>query len=67
MSKPPGWLVALVGPDFLRVDHNHLCWEKPVIEVEANGVCDLGGSVRCLTWQLTGDNAEKLIMAARED
>ncbi|MCP4704735.1 MAG: hypothetical protein GY865_09010 [candidate division Zixibacteria bacterium] len=40
---------------------------KPIVEVEANGVCDLGGSVRCLTWQLTGDNAEKLIMAARED
>ena len=38
---------------------------KKVITIEANGVCDQGGSVRCLTWQLTGDNAEKLILAAQ--
>lgn len=38
---------------------------KNVIEVDATGVCAMGGSVRCLTWQLTGTNAEKLILAAR--
>lgn len=38
---------------------------KNVIEVNAEGVCAMGGSVRCLTWQLAGDNAEKLILAAR--
>ena len=37
---------------------------RMVITVEANSVCDQGGSVRCLTWQLTGDNADKLIRAA---
>lgn len=38
---------------------------KNVIEVDATGVCGMGGSVRCLTWQLEGLNAEKLILAAR--
>ncbi|MCP3673741.1 MAG: hypothetical protein GY829_04635 [Gammaproteobacteria bacterium] len=40
---------------------------KDVIPVESKGVCNLGGTVRCLTWQLTGENAEKLILAARND
>ncbi|RMH70342.1 MAG: hypothetical protein D6675_09695 [Gemmatimonadetes bacterium] len=39
---------------------------KTVIPVDASGVCAMGGSVRCLTWQLTGENAEKLILAARK-
>jgi agmatine/peptidylarginine deiminase len=38
---------------------------KNVIPVNAEGVCGMGGSVRCLTWQLDGENAEKLILAAR--
>ncbi len=41
--------------------------DKKVLEVDAKGVCPMGGSVRCLTWQLTGENAEKLILAARTD
>ncbi len=28
-------------------------------------VCFIGGSVRCLSWQLTGANARKIIEAAR--
>lgn len=40
--------------------------DKHVITVNAEGVCPMGGSVRCLTWQLAGENAEKLIIAARE-
>jgi len=40
---------------------------KKVIEINAEGVCAMGGSVRCLTWQLGGKNAEKLILAAREN
>ena len=39
---------------------------KKVIPINAEAVCPMGGSVRCLTWQLTGANAEKLILAARE-
>lgn len=39
---------------------------KKVIPINAEGVCALGGSVRCLTWQLSGKNAEHLILAARE-
>ena len=41
--------------------------DKKVVEVDATGVCPMGGSVRCLTWQLAGMNAEKLILAAREN
>ena len=40
---------------------------KNVITINAEGVCPMGGSVRCLTWQLTGANAENLILAARKD
>ena len=39
---------------------------KNVITINAEGVCPMGGSLRCLTWQLTGVNAERLILAARE-
>ena len=39
---------------------------KKVIPVNAESVCPMGGSVRCLTWQVTGENAVKLITAARE-
>lgn len=39
---------------------------KKVIKIKANEVSPMGGSVRCLTWQLTGKNAEKLIIAARK-
>ena len=40
---------------------------RSVVEIDARNVCPMGGSVRCLTWQLTGSNAEKLIEAARYD
>lgn len=40
---------------------------KKVISVNAEGVCPMGGSVRCLTWQLAGDNAAKIIEAARKN
>lgn len=39
---------------------------KKVIPINAENVCPMGGSVRCLTWQVTGDNAVKLIQAARD-
>jgi agmatine/peptidylarginine deiminase len=39
---------------------------KKIITVDAKGVCHMGGSVRCLTWQVTGENAKKLIEAARK-
>jgi agmatine/peptidylarginine deiminase len=38
---------------------------KKVIAIPAQGVCYMGGSVRCLSWQLQGENANKLIKAAR--
>ena len=48
----------------LQIIRNHT--NKTVIEVPAGGVCGLGGSVRCTTLQLAGDNAQKLIEAARQ-
>ncbi|MGB0930193.1 MAG: agmatine deiminase family protein [Chitinophagales bacterium] len=38
---------------------------KTVKTIDAQGVCHMGGSVRCLTWQAMGQNAKKLIEAAR--
>ena len=40
---------------------------KTVKTVNAEGVCFMGGSVRCLTWQLQGANAQRLITAARNN
>ncbi|MCP4442596.1 MAG: agmatine deiminase family protein [Aureispira sp.] len=37
-----------------------------VVPIDASNVCFMGGSVRCLSWQVVGSNAEKLIKAARE-
>lgn len=39
--------------------------DKKVIEIDATNVCAMGGGVRCLTWQVAGDNAERLIEATR--
>lgn len=39
--------------------------EKKVVPIDARKVCFMGGSVRCLGWQLSGENAVKLIEAAR--
>ncbi len=49
------------------LDAVHKNTTKRVHTVRSNGVATGGGSVRCLTWQLTGENAEKLILAARRD
>ena len=38
---------------------------KTVVTINANKVCFMGGAVRCLGWQQTGENAGKLIHAAR--
>lgn len=38
---------------------------KAVVEVPATSVCPMGGSVRCLTWQVMGENARKIIEAAQ--
>ena len=39
---------------------------RNVIPISAEGVCPMGGSVRCLTWQLAGQDAERVILAARQ-
>lgn len=40
---------------------------KKIHTIPAEHVCHMGGSVRCLSWQVTGENARKLIEAARID
>lgn len=40
---------------------------KKIIPVDATAVCDLGGSLRCLSWEVTGNNAVKLINAAKSN
>lgn len=39
---------------------------KTVVPIDASLVCRMGGSVRCLSWQVVGENARKLIEAARK-
>lgn len=48
----------------LRVIQNNT--DKKVHTISAEHVCHMGGSVRCLSWQITGANAKKLIEAARQ-
>ncbi len=40
---------------------------KVVVPINAESVCFMGGSARCLGWQISGTPAEKIITAARED
>ena len=39
---------------------------KEIITVDASAVCHMGGSVRCLSWQVWGEDADKLVQLARE-
>lgn len=39
---------------------------KTVVPIDASLVCRMGGSVRCLSWQVVGENAKQLIAAARK-
>ncbi|MDJ0735784.1 MAG: agmatine deiminase family protein [Nostocaceae cyanobacterium] len=38
---------------------------KQVVPINAENVCFMGGSVRCLGWQIAGEPARKIIEAAR--
>lgn len=35
--------------------------DKTIIPVMSSGVCKMGGGVRCMSWQLRGKNAERLL------
>lgn len=39
---------------------------KTVVPIPAEGVCFMGGSVRCLSWQMKGSNADIIIGEARK-
>ncbi|MDP3972399.1 MAG: agmatine deiminase family protein [Candidatus Nanopelagicales bacterium] len=38
--------------------------DRVVVPVDAREVCAMGGSVRCLTWQVTGANMQRILVAA---
>lgn len=38
--------------------------DREVVPVDAREVCAMGGSVRCLTWQVTGTNMQRILRAA---
>lgn len=40
--------------------------DKEVVPVQSGQVCHMGGGVRCMSWQLRGDNAARLIAWARD-
>ncbi|MGB0386803.1 MAG: agmatine deiminase family protein [Ardenticatenaceae bacterium] len=40
--------------------------DKQVVPINAANVCFMGGSVRCLSWQVAGEQADHLIALARE-
>jgi len=40
--------------------------DKEVVAVDASGVCHMGGSVRCLSWQVWGEAADRLVRLGRE-
>ena len=40
--------------------------DKDVVPVQSSQVCHMGGGVRCLSWQLRGDNAARLLAWARK-
>lgn len=41
--------------------------DKTILTVDATNVCFMGGGVRCLSWQVTGENATNLINAAANE
>ena len=53
-------------PDLKAIKTIQKNTDKTVVPIEASSVCYMGGSVRCLGWQLAGVNADKIINAARE-
>ena len=50
-----------IDEDKIALDTIRNITDKNVIPVDASRVCYMGGSVRCLSWQLNGKNAEKLL------
>lgn len=41
--------------------------DKEVVPVDSSGVCRMGGGVRCLSWQLRGENAARFLAWARRE
>lgn len=43
-----------------------IAWsDKEIVPVRSEKVCRMGGGVRCMSWQLRGDNARRLLAWAR--
>lgn len=40
---------------------------KQIIPVQSGGICQMGGGVRCMSWQVRGENAAKMLAWVRRD
>jgi agmatine/peptidylarginine deiminase len=49
-----------VAEDAIVLDQVRSLTDREVIPVPSSGVCHLGGGVRCMSWQLRGENAARL-------
>jgi len=50
-----------VAEDAAAIDALSPWTDKTIVPVPSGGVCHMGGGVRCMSWQLRGENAEKLL------
>ena len=51
--------------DALALFREILSCGKKIIPVDASNVCHLGGSLRCLSWEVEGEDAHRLVQAAK--
>jgi agmatine/peptidylarginine deiminase len=54
-----------IRQDAIALQQYSLYSERPAHLVDAGAIAGLGGSVRCLSWQVTGMPAKQLVMASR--
>ncbi len=51
-----------IPEDAVALDQVRAVSDRQVIPVPSSGVCFMGGGVRCMSWQLRGDDAAALLM-----
>ena len=50
-----------IKEDSVALQQIRVITKRKVIPVQSNHVCHMGGGVRCMSWQLRGENAELLL------
>ncbi len=56
-----------IPEDKIALERVQSITSREVIPVASQQVCTMGGGVRCMSWQLRGDNAKKLLAYARKN